>query len=51
MFVSTDKKYDYLGIKLYKRPENKTRWVDAQPTDERVTYLAELIEYERKFLV
>ena len=51
VFVPTVKKYEHLGIKLYKRPENKTRWIDAQPTDEKITYLAELLEYERKFLV
>lgn len=51
VFVPTDKKYDHLGIRLYKRPENKTRWSDAQLTNEKITFLPDLLEYEKKFIV
>ena len=51
VFVPTDKKYEHLGIKLYKRPENKVRWTDAQPTDENVTFLPQLLDYEKQFIV
>jgi len=51
VFVPTDKKYEHLGIKLYKRPENKVRWTDAQPTDEKVTFLPQLLDYEKQFIV
>jgi len=51
VFVPTDKKYEHLGIKLYKRPENKVRWTDAQPTDENITFLPQLLDYEKQFIV
>lgn len=51
VFVPTDKKYSYLGIKLYKRPDGNRRWDSSQPTDETVNYLPELLNYEENFLV
>jgi hypothetical protein len=51
VFIPTNEKYEHLGIKLYKRPENKVRWTDAQPTDEKVTFLPQLLDYEKQFIV
>ena len=49
--VPTNEKYNHLGIQLYKRPENKTGWKSARPTDEAIFYPEDLIEYEKKFLI
>ena len=51
VLVPTDKKYERLGIELYKRPDGKTRWNTSQPTQDRVNYLQELLEYEKNFIV
>lgn len=49
--VPTDKKYDALGIKLYKRLDGKNRWKYSEPTDEKPHFPKELLEYERQFLI
>ena len=51
VLVPTDKKYEKLGIELYKRPAGKTRWNTSQPTQDKVNYLQELLEYEKNFIV
>ena len=51
VLVPTDKKYERLGIELYKRPDGKTRWNTSQPTQNKVNYLQELLEYEKNFIV
>jgi len=51
VFVPTDKKYQHLGINLFKRPDGKVRWDSAQPTDETIKYHKGLLEYEKQFVV
>jgi len=51
VFIPTDKKYDHIGIKLYKRPEGKTYWNTAKPTEEKIVFPSELLEYEKQFIV
>lgn len=50
--VPTDQKYAHLGINLYRRPDNKHQWNNAQPVSGNSLYFPEhLIEYEKEFLV
>lgn len=49
--VPTDKKYDEIGIKLYKRKEGKSQWKFSEPTDEKPFVPKELLDYERRFLI
>lgn len=50
--VPTHLKYNHLGIKLYKRPENSVRWNKSVPMDSNILDVPEeLKEYEKQFLV
>lgn len=50
--VPTHMKYNHLGIKLYKRPDNTIRWNKSVPYDTNILDVPdELKEYEKKFLV
>jgi hypothetical protein len=50
--VPTHLKYNHLGIKLYKRPENAVRWNKSVPIDSNILDVPnELKEYEKHFLV
>lgn len=52
VLVSTDLKYNHLGIKLYKRPEKVNKWKLAEEIETNILNVPkELLEYERKFLV
>jgi hypothetical protein len=45
-------KYNHLGIKLYKRPENAVRWNKSMSIDSNILDVPEeLKEYEKQFLV
>ena len=50
VYVPTDEKYERAGIKLCKRPEGKTYWKYAQPTQEKLEFPADLIVYEKQYL-
>lgn len=50
--VPTNLKYNHLGIKLFKRPEGKTRWNLAEEIESNILDVPqELLNYEEKFLV
>jgi len=50
--VPTDKKYNHLGIKLYKRPDGTNRWANSVPVDGyKLEVPEELLDYEKQFLV
>jgi hypothetical protein len=50
--VPTHLKYNHLGIKLYKKPENVVRWNKSVPIDSNILDVPnELKEYEKQFLV
>jgi hypothetical protein len=50
--VPTHLKYNHLGIKLYKRPENAVRWNKSMSIDSNILDVPEeLKEYEKQFLV
>lgn len=50
--VPTNKKYNHLGIKLYRRPEGTNRWLNSVPIQSNVLGVPkELLDYEKQFLV
>lgn len=50
--VPTHLKYNHLGIKLYKRPDNAVRWNKSVAIDSNILDVPnELKEYEKQFLV
>lgn len=52
VLVPTHLKYKELGIKLFKRPEKKNKWIDAQPVETNILNVPqELLEYEKQYLV
>lgn len=52
VYVPTDKKYDHLGINLFKRPPNSVRWEDAADYSSGfIDVPKDLLKYEKNFLV
>jgi hypothetical protein len=52
VLVSTNLKYNHLGINLYKRQEGKSRWKNSDPVDSNILEVPEdLLEYEMRYLV
>ena len=51
IYVSTDKKYEHLGIKLCKRPEGKRQWKTAKLTDETIFIPQEYLDWEKQYLI
>lgn len=52
VLVPTDKKYNHLGINLYKRFPGKTRWKYSIPEDTNILDVPEeLLQYEKQYLV
>ncbi len=52
ILVSTDKKYQHLGIKLYEREEGRIHWKYARPIHNNIIEVPqELLEYEKNYLV
>ena len=52
VLVPTNKKYNYLGINLYFRPQKHGRWSESVPLDTNLIETPEnLLEYEKQFLV
>lgn len=49
--VPTNMKYNYLGIKLYKRPDDVIRWNKSVPYETNIIETPEeLLTYEKRFL-
>jgi hypothetical protein len=52
VYISTDKKYNHLGINLYFRPQKHGRWNEAVLLETNIIDTPkDLLEYEKKFLV
>ena len=52
VLVSTDKKYDHLGITLFKRQKGKVHWKYVTPVETKALDVPEeLLEYEKRYLV
>jgi hypothetical protein len=52
VLVSTNLKYNHLGINLYKRQEGKSRWKNSDPVDSNILEVPEdLLEYEKRYLI
>lgn len=50
--VPTNKKYEHLGIKLYKRDEGRIHWKYSKPTNKSfIEVPQELLEYEKQYLI